>query len=445
MVLAAVVPGTEAAQSQRALSLGVKESTPLKNLHIITLWGTLDQILRYATDNADLLEIYEEYMIIAENPAETGDDQPKSVTLQGHVEELTSVSVAHNLGFTGKGTTIAVIDTGLDPSHPEFGGRVIGEACFATNGTEEIDGILFTYTSPCSSEASADPKSTINYISNFNHGSHTTGIAAGNGGIAPEANIVAIQIFTDISYKCTEDDSFYDWCPWEDFDDEDDTERDCCLTASLSKDSARAYDFLIEHAADYPNLVAVNLSYANSVFHETACDNIIQYDYFRRLLEVGVITVNASGNEYKNNELPESACTSNSFTVGALANTETPLLLPDSNHSSMINMTAPGDNIYSALYPRFNPYMEVTIYYGEESGTSMAAPMVTGAFAILRQIFPNRSPEALKQTLIDLSTKEVTHRRNCHPYYIENGMCPAEFAEITILPESKPVLDFSNL
>ena len=446
MVTAAVTPGTEDTQSQLALSLGMQEAEPLRNLHLLTLRGTLEQILRFTAGNDDLKEVYEEHLIFADKPARTDDDTQKAVTLEGYVEELTSVSTAHDLGYKGKGSTIAVIDTGVDPDHPEFTGRVIGQRCY---GTEGSDGD-YTFHSPCVSEDFADPRDTITYLTSFNHGLHTTGIAAGNGGIAPEANIVAIQVFTDIVWTCTEEDSFFDWCPWEDFTPEGEEEpeiRKCCANASNPQDTAKAFDYLIGHAKDYPNLTAVNLSMANNIFHETACDDHRNFGYFQSLLENGIIPVVASGNEYKNNSLPESACTSNSFTVGALANKESPILADFSNHNDLVNMAAPGQNIKSAKHKSCyeDDGEEICSFYGTESGTSMAAPMVTGAFAIMKQIFPNRSPEELEQTLIDLSAVNVTKRNICNAYYLSIGMCPAEYAEITELSVPKPILDFSGL
>lgn len=444
MVMAAVVPGTEEAQSQRALSLGMKESEPLRNLHVITLTGTLGQILQFTADNANLKEVYEEHFVFAERPSESEDNVQKAVTLEGHTEELTSVSKAHELGFTGKGSTVAVIDTGIYPDHPEFEGRVIGQRCYGTDDVDEEDGTIFH--SPCVSENNAYPENALNYISRFSHGTHASGIAAGKGGIAPGANIVAIQVFTDIEWTCSEGD-FFDWCPWEKFapDGEEPENRKCCTTAANPQDTAKAFDYLIGHAQDYPNLTAVNLSMANSKFHETACDEIQNYNYFQSMLENGIIPVLASGNEYSNDSLPESACTSNSFAVGALSDQESPILAPFSNHNDLIDITAPGDNIISSINPRSYEYDgEVKwTYYEEDSGTSMAAPMVTGAFAILKQIFPNRSPEQLKQALIDLSTKDVTQRSACGK---DNYDCPEEgFNEITSLSAVKPILDFSNL
>ena len=439
MVMAAVTPGTEDAQSQLALSYGMQEAEPLRNLHLLTLRGTLEQILRYAADNPDLKEIIEEHLVIAGNPMKNEDDTQKTVTLEGHTEDLTSVSIAHDLGFTGKGSTVAVIDTGLDPDHPEFTGRVIGERCYGTEGSDEE----FIFHSPCVSEDSATPQNTINYLSSFNHGMHTTGIAAGKGGIAPDAGIVAIQVFTDLQWQCTDEDPYFIWCPGESFDDEDDV-RMCCSYAANPQDVVKAFDYLIGNANAFPNLIAVNLSMANNIFHESTCDDNLYFSYYQLLLNNGVIPVLASGNEYTNGSLPESACTSNSFTVGALADQESPLLAVFSNHNDLVNMIAPGENINSAIYPRHSEYFG-DFYYDTESGTSMAAPMVTGAFAIIKQIFPNRSPEDLKQTLIDISEKTVTNRDACKEYFLKEGICPEEFAEITKLSVPKPILDFSGL
>lgn len=347
-VMAAVVPGTEDTQSQRALSFGMKESEPLWNLHVITLTGTLEQILQFTANNADLKEVYEEHFVFAEKPSESEDNVQKTVTLEGNTEALTSINIAHELGFTGKGSTVAVIDTGIYPNHPEFEGRVIGQRCYGTDDVDE-DGTI--YHSPCVNEDNAYPENALNSMGVFSHSTHASGIAAGKGGIAPEANIVAIQVYTDIEWTCTEDDSFFEWCPWEEFTPEGEEEpeiRKCCTTASNPQDTARAFDYLIGHAQDYPNLTAVNLSMANSKFHETACDEIQNYNYFQSLLGNGIIPVLASGNEYKNDSLPESACTSNSIAVGALADKESPILAAFSNHNDLIDITAPGDNINSS-------------------------------------------------------------------------------------------------
>ena len=90
---------------------------------------------------------------------------------------------AHQGGYTGKGTFIAVVDTGTDVKHPFIAGRPVIEACFAKqcpNGEARMVG-----------PGAARPVGS--------HGTHVAGIALGRGakmsGVAPEAGLIAINVF----------------------------------------------------------------------------------------------------------------------------------------------------------------------------------------------------------------------------------------------------------
>jgi subtilisin family serine protease len=90
--------------------------------------------------------------------------------------------------FTGSGQTVAVLDTGVDSSHPFLGGRVTEEACYS-----------LTSNCPNGSTTQTGPGSGVNCTyaaSGCRHGTHVAGIAAGQGsnfsGVAKGADVMAV-------------------------------------------------------------------------------------------------------------------------------------------------------------------------------------------------------------------------------------------------------------
>lgn len=101
------------------------------------------------------------------------------------VHQMTGVDRLHEQGITGKGATIAVIDSGVDYLHPGLGGG-LGPGFKITYGRN----LVGSDRMPPRNYSDLDPYTECQY-----HGTHVTGIATGNDssigfvGVAPGANV----------------------------------------------------------------------------------------------------------------------------------------------------------------------------------------------------------------------------------------------------------------
>ena len=424
-VLAAVRPGTEEEQSRLALSCGVEESDPLPDLHTITLRGSVAQILAYVKDNKDLLEVFEMGPFLIEEPAEedfSSESVEKAVggmNLGGNTQPLTNINYAHSLGLTGKGRTIAIIDSGLYRNHPEFldakgKSRVVAEVCYSSSGKDGI----YTYKPVC--RAGSSSPSLAKVQKNFTHGSHVAGIAAGRSGIAPDAKIVMIQNYSEKIWRC-----------------KDAKERkryglnggnQCYSTILLSSNTAKAYQYVISQAKSGKlKIDALNMSYSSREIKNSSagtCDNVPYSkrikSYFTQMNALGILPIASAGNNYTYNRANPPSCISNVYSIAALSDLSKPQVSDYSNISRIADLAAPGTHIRSAVYQN---------KYEKKDGTSMATPMVTGAIALVRQLYPGRTSQQAGQFLKDISNKWV--------YWKAGRSAKMDYP--------KPVLNFSNI
>jgi minor extracellular serine protease Vpr len=129
---------------------------------------------------------------------------------------LTGADIAHNeLGLTGAGVTIAIMDSGVDYTLPELGG-CFGPSCKVRGGFDLV-GDAYNVTAgpgfspipqpdndpaPCDPNV-ADRQEVLGFgTSNAGHGTHVAGIAAADGqgdgqvvGVAPKARLLAYRVF----------------------------------------------------------------------------------------------------------------------------------------------------------------------------------------------------------------------------------------------------------
>jgi len=88
-----------------------------------------------------------------------------------------------------------------------------------------------------------------------------------------------------------------------------------------------------------------------------------------------------------------------------------------SNYGEKVDIVAPGEDIYSTVTDNG---------YSTLSGTSMAAPHVTGVAALVWAINPNLTAEQVKNIVVGMSDRPVTHKGR--PYNIVNARASVEKA-----------------
>ncbi|WP_426368030.1 S8 family serine peptidase [Streptomyces sp. E-08] len=298
------------------------------------------------------------------------EDKVEPPTLDESIP-LIGGDAAFAAGKTGTGQAIAVLDTGVDTGHPFLKNRVVAEACFSPsdaesgvvslcpNGADAQEGIgaADTAAGPCATMADCD------------HGTHVAGIAAGNGtgitgapkhGVAPGANIVAIQVFSQFT-----------------------TEEFCGGAAPCVGSYQSAQLKGLEHVLKLKQagtpIVSANLSLGNGRY-TTACDSDLRKPVVDSLLSAGVATVIAAGNNGHTDAVSMPGCISSAVTVGST--TDDDELSAFTNRGPLLDLFAPGTGIVSSV-PGGT--------YASKNGTSMAAPHVAGAYAVLKQAFPTKS------------------------------------------------------
>ena len=255
-----------------------------------------------------------------------------------------------SLGYSGQGYTVAVIDTGVDFTHPFLAGKKAGEACFTVarscpNGANEMTG-----------DGSARP---VHF-----HGTHIAGIIAGSNstmrGIAPGAKILAINVF-----------------------ETDNSANEGSIISALQ---------YVNSMRTKLNIVSVNLSLGTSRMWTGPCDTISPEltTIIHTLIANKIAVVAAAGNSYSYG-MANPACISGVTSVAASFSTSDNIA-EFSNISNYTTFAAPGYKINSSVLS--NSYKEV-------SGTSMATPHVAGAFALYNSFKPNLTVE---QQVINLQT-----------------------------------------
>ena len=201
-------------------------------------------------------------------------------------------------GYTGRDQVIAILDTGIDHSHPALRGKVLAEVCYSSTVPEgQISSLC-----PNGAESSTAPDSALDCpseISGCGHGTAVALAAAGDfaehAGIARDAELIALQIFSR-------------------FDDPDDCDGQAPCARAFVSDLIRALEHVYRLRDTHPIVVA-NLSLGEGRYPHP-CDADPSRAIIDQLRAAGIATVVASGNDGYRDALRAPACITPAISVG---------------------------------------------------------------------------------------------------------------------------------
>ena len=275
------------------------------------------------------------------------------------------------IGATGNGITVAVVDTGIDKKHNDF------HLIHRVDGTREND------------LAHVDGD-------NYGHGTHVASIVGSRSadgkyiGIAPDARVLGVDIADDNG-------------------------------VASESDLLRGLDWVYQHEKDQ-KIRIVNLSVGVGIAESYATSPIDAA--VEHLWHDGLVIVAAAGNLGTASDAVFYAPGNDPFviTVGCLDDNGTPTPADDTLCSissrgrtedgfAKPDVVAPGrkivgalaaghDKLQVALAQQFNDRVTPDGQHIRLSGTSMAAPVVSGTVALLLERFPSLTPDQVKSILI---------------------------------------------
>ncbi len=312
-------------------------------------------------------------------------DRPVRGTMDRTTTATGARWVAEHLGVTGSGIGVATVDSGVNPWHEDLDGRVVHFADF-------VNAQRFAYD-------------------DYGHGTHVAGIIAGSGrasaasgqeanlarrGVAPGAHLVVLKAL-DVTGN------------------------------GFTSNVIAAIDYAIANRATY-NIRVLNLSVAAGVYESFTKDPLTLAA--KRAVDAGIVVVAAAGNRGRDRtgqlQYGGIASPGNApwvLTVGATSdlgttdrrddvmagfssrgpspideNAKPDLVAPGVNiestadPSSALFAANPSSRLWGAVKSGTEPYLSLT-------GTSMAAPIVTGAIALMLEANAALTPNAVKAIL----------------------------------------------
>ncbi|MET3421580.1 subtilisin family serine protease [Actinoplanes tereljensis] len=256
---------------------------------------------------------------------------------------------AWSAGYTGRGTTVAVLDTGVDATHPDLAGQIAETMDFTVDGGDAVD--------------------------HFGHGTHVAATIAGTGaashgarrGVAPGARLAIGKVLDDYGYG-----------------------TDAQVIAGMEWAASRADVVNMSLGGFEPSDGTDPLSLAVDALSE----------------QTGALFVVAAGNDGPaDGTVSAPGAAADALTVGAVDSHDAvaefssrgPLI---NTHAGKPEIAAPGVDIVAARAAGTMMGTPIDANYVASSGTSMATPHVAGAAAVLAQRHPDWTGAKIKAALV---------------------------------------------
>lgn len=257
------------------------------------------------------------------------------------------------VGYQGAGTTVAVIDDGIDYTRTDFG------SCTAPGAPASCRVVV-----------------AQDFGSGSTDKSHGTNVSATVLGVAPGSRIAMLNVFSG--------------------------------TTASSSAILSAINWAIANASTY-NIAAMNLSLGDGKKYTSACaTNNAFLTPFNRARAVGITVVTAAGNDMYTDGISWPACSPNAISVGAVYDANvggvswgSSLCTDSTTAANKVACFSDSASFMTIMAPG----AMVTAGGSTKGGTSQAAPHVAGAVAVLRAAFP---AETLAQTQTRLTNSGVT-------------------------------------
>ncbi len=249
--------------------------------------------------------------------------------------------------LVGTGQTVAIIDSGIDYTHPSLGGgygpgfKIVGGHDFVDDDNDPID--TYGHGTEIAGIIAADP-----YVAD----------GLDHSGIAPGAKLVALRIDGNgvTSVPDSRIEAALKWC--------------------------------IDHRIEF-GITVINISYGTGHFDEPTVSSIYG-DEIQTLTDFGVSIVAASGNEGISGGLgiDTPAADPNVISVGSVDSTDR--ISDFTERGYALSLLAPGELISTTL--RLGGF-------GNVDGTSFAAPFVAGTIALMKSHDPTLKPADVQSIL----------------------------------------------